>query len=118
MQVCIMKPLLENDKLVCAHQGVVQLKSDKGKDLLVDDNGVITESDLMNSPISGCSHNILGVPKPCTKIVQIPPNALSETLEVNGEGVVLEDMVSMIMTDNGVPLQLQGSQEKSLELDK
>ena len=113
MQVCIMKPLLENDKLVCAHQGIVQLKSDKGKDLLVDDNGV-----MMNSPISGCSHNILGVPKPCTKIVQIPPNALSETLEVNGERVVLEDMVSMIMTDNGVPLQLQGSQEKSLELDK
>lgn len=113
-----MKPLLENDKLICAHQGIVQLKSDKGKDLLLDDNGVITENDLINSPIIGCSHNILGVPKPCTKIVQIPPNALSNTLSVNGEGVVLEDMVSMIMTDNGVPLQLQCNQEKSLELDK
>lgn len=113
-----MKPLLENDKLVCAHQGVVQLKSDKGKELLVDDNGVITASDLLNASISGCSHNILGVPKPCTKILQIPPNALSETLSVQGEGVVLEDMVSIILTDNGVPLQLQNSQEKSLELDK
>ncbi len=112
-----MKPLLENDKLVCIHQGIVQLKSDKGNCLLVEDSGVITESDLKNSPIVGCSHNILGVPKPCTKIVQIPPTALSESLEVNGERVVLEDMVNMIMTDNGVPLQLQCNQEKSLELD-
>ena len=79
---------------------------------------VITESDLKNAVISGCSHNIAGIPKPCTKIVQIPPNALSELLEVNGEKVVLEDNVTMIMTDNGVPLQLQVQQEKPLELSK
>ena len=74
-----MKPLLENDKLVCAHQGVVQLKSDKGKELLLDDNGVLTASDLLNASISGCSHNILGVPKPCTKILQIPPILLQSS---------------------------------------
>ena len=111
-----MKPLLSSDKLVCAHQGVVQLQSVKGKELAGE--SVITESDLKNAVISGCSHNIAGIPKPCTKIVQIPPNALSELLEVNGEKVVLEDNVTMIMTDNGVPLQLQVQQEKPLELSK
>lgn len=113
-----MKPLLENDKVVCAHNGMVQLKSDKGKDLNVDGNPVITKSDLMNASISGCTHNIAGVPKPCTKITQIPDNALSTLIETGGEAVVLEDMLSMVMTDNGVPLQLQGNQEKSLILDK
>ena len=113
-----MKPLLSSDKLVCAHQGVVQLKSVKGKELDIAGESVITESDLKNAVISGCSHNIAGIPKPCTKIVQIPPNALSELLEVNGEKVVLEDNVTMIMTDNGVPLQLQVQQEKPLELSK
>ena len=73
---------------------------------------------MKNAVISGCSHNIAGIPKPCTKIVQIPPNALSKLLEVNGEKVVLEDNVTMIMTDNGVPLQLQVQQEKPLELSK
>ena len=95
-----MKPLLSSDKLVCAHQGVVQLQSVKGKELEIAGESVITESDLKNAVISGCSHNIAGIPKPCTKIVQIPPNALR------------------IMTDNGVPLQLQVQQEKPLELSK
>ena len=113
-----MKPLLSSDKLVCAHQGVVQLQSVKGKELYIAGESVITESDLKNAVISGCSHNIAGIPKPCTKIVQIPPNALSKLLEVNGEKVVLEDNVTMIMTDNGVPLQLQVQQEKPLELSK
>ena len=113
-----MKRLLSSDKLVCAQQGVVQLKSVKGKELDIAGESVITESDLKNAVISGCSHNIAGIPKPCTKIVQIPPNALSELLEVNGEKVVLEDNVTMIMTDNGVPLQLQVQQEKPLELSK
>lgn len=113
-----MKPLLASDKLVCSHNGVVQVQSDKGKELELSGAGVITESDLKNAVISGCSHNIAGIPKPCTKIVQIPPTALSELIEVNGEKVVLEDNLSMIMTDNQVPIQLQGQQEKALETSK
>ena len=50
--------------------------------------------------------------------MQIPPNALSELIEVNGEKVVLEDNVTMILTDNGVPLQLQVQQEKPLTTSK
>lgn len=106
-----MKPLLENDKVICAHNGIVQLKSDKGSDLIINGNPAITKSDLINASISGYTHNIAGVPKPCIKIMQIPDN------ETGGEAVVLEDMPSMIMTDNGVPLQLQGNQEKPLILD-
>ncbi len=112
-----MKPLLENDKVICAHNGIVQLKSDKGSDLIINGNPAITKSDLINASISGCTHNIAGVPKPCTKIMQIPDNALSTLIETGGEKVVLEDMLSMIMTDNGVSLQLQGNQEKPLILD-
>ena len=113
-----MKPLLSSDKLVCSHHGVVQLQSIKGKELEISGGGVITESDLKNAVIVGCSHNIAGIPKPCTKIMQIPPNALSELIEVNGEKVVLEDNVTMILTDNGVPLQLQVQQEKPLTTSK
>lgn len=112
-----MKPLLENDKVVCAHNGTIQIKSDKGKALLVNGHPVVTKSDLMNASISGCTHNIAGVPKPCTKIIQIPDNALSTLIETGDEPVVLEDMLSMIMTDNSVPLQLQGNQEKPFILD-
>ena len=107
-----MKPLLSSDKLVCSHQGVVQLQSIKGKELEISGGGVITESDLKNAVIVGCSHNIAGIPKPCTKIMQIPP------IEVNGEKVVLEDNVNMVLTDNGVPLQLQVQQEKPLTTSK
>lgn len=113
-----MKPLLSTDKLVCSHQGVVQLQSIKGNELEVAGGNIITESDLKNALISGCSHTIAGIPKPCTKIVQIPSNALSEVLFVNGEKVVLEDKVSIIMTDNGFPLQLQAHQEKAIEVNK
>ena len=38
-----MKPLLENDKVVCAHNGTIQIKSDKGKALLVNGHPVVTK---------------------------------------------------------------------------
>lgn len=112
-----MKPLLENDILTCAHNGIVQLKSNLGADLNVDGAGVITKSDLLNAAIIGCSNNIAGIPKPCLKIAQIPPNALSQNLLVNDEEIVLEDMISSILTDNSVPLQMPSKKEKSLEVD-
>lgn len=111
-----MKPLLSSDRLVCFHNGVVQFQQTNGKELEVLGGGVITESNLKNAVIVGCSHNIVGIPKPCTKIMQIPPNALSELIEVNGEKVVLEDNVNKILTDNGVPLQLQVHHEKPITI--
>lgn len=113
-----MSPLLANDKLFCSHNGQVQLQSNMGKNLEVKGAAVITKSDLMSAPISGCSNNIAGVPQPCTSIPMVPDNVLSQSLSVGGEGVVLADMVSMIMTDKGVPLMLQGNPPKLVEVSK
>lgn len=62
-----MKPLFENNKVVCAHKGMAQLKSDRWKDLIINDNSVITKNDLMNASISGYTYNIAEVPKPYKK---------------------------------------------------
>lgn len=71
----------------------------------------------MNASIFGYAYNIAGVPKPCTKIMQVSENALSTLIEKGSKVFVLEDMLPIIMTDNGVPLQLQGNQGKTLVLD-
>lgn len=113
-----MYPLLENDKLFCSHNGQVQLKSNMGKNLAVKGVAVITKTDLLSSSISGCTNNIAGVPQPCMLIPMVPDNVLSQSLSVGGEGVVLADMVSTIMTDKGVPLMLQGNQPKPVEVSK
>lgn len=47
----------------------------------------------------------------------VSENALSTLIETDSEFIVLEDMLSMIMTDNGVPLQMQGNKVKPLVLD-
>lgn len=97
-------PVLEDDVLICPHGGTVQLKANKGKPFKSQGVPLILEPDLINAPISGCSNNILGVPQPCTMVAVIPPAALS-LKKLNGEKAVMQDYVSMIMTDKGVPLQ-------------
>ncbi|WP_297814407.1 hypothetical protein [uncultured Helicobacter sp.] len=100
-------PLLESDILTCPHKGIVQLKSLCGNLLEVEGVGVITESDLLHSPIIGCTNNIAGIPTPCTQVSTIPPNAISLILEVNGSGVILQSQIPTILTDKGFPLTLQ-----------
>ena len=97
-------PVLEDDVLICPHGGKVQLTSNKGKPFKSQGVPLILEPDLINAPISGCSNNILGVPQPCTMVSVIPPSALS-LKKLNGEKAVMQDYVSMILTDKGVPLQ-------------
>ncbi|MDY5051632.1 MAG: hypothetical protein SPF17_09430 [Candidatus Mucispirillum faecigallinarum] len=97
-------PVLEDDVIMCPHGGQVQLKSNKGKPFKSQGVPLILEPDLINAPISGCSNNVLGVPQPCTMVAVIPPAALSMK-KLNGEKAVMQDYVSMIMTDKGVPLQ-------------
>lgn len=97
-------PVLEDDILMCPHGGQVQLKSIKGKPFKSDGVPIILEPDLINAPISGCSNSILGIPKPCTMVSVIPPATLSMK-KLNGEKAVMQDYVSMILTDKGVPLQ-------------
>lgn len=98
-------PVLEDDKLMCAHGGQVQLKSVKGKPFKSGDVSVILKSDLINAQICGCSNSYLGVPQPCSIVVNIPPSALSMK-KLNGDNAVMQDYASMIVTDKGVPLQI------------
>lgn len=98
-------PVLEDDILMCPHGGQVQLKSNKGKPFKSQGVPLILEPDLINAPISGCSNNILGVPLPCTMVAVIPPATLS-LKKLNGEKAVMQDYVSLIMTDKGFPLQI------------
>lgn len=99
-------PLLESDVLTCPHNGVVQLKSLCGDLLEVEGAGVITESDLLNSPIIGCTKTTAGIPTPCTLVTMIPLSAISSLLEVNDSGVILQSQIPTIKTDKGFPLTL------------
>ena len=101
----VLCPVLEDDIIMCPHGGRVQLKSVKGKPFESGDVPVILEPDMQNALISGCTNSILGVPSPCTMVVNIPPAALS-LKELNGEKAVMQDYVSLIMTDKGFPLQI------------
>lgn len=101
----MLSPVLEDDVLMCPHGGIVQLKSIKGKPFKSGGVPLILEPDLVNAVISGCSNSILGVPQPCTMVSVIPPSALS-LKKLNGEKAVMQDYVSMIMTDKGFPLQI------------
>ncbi|WP_289701229.1 hypothetical protein [Helicobacter rodentium] len=107
-------PLLESDILTCPHKGIVQLKSICGNLLEVEGVGVITESDLLHSPIIGCTNNIAGIPTPCTQVSTIPPNAISSILEVNGSGVIFQSQIPTILTDKGFPLTLQNKTSHNL----
>ena len=101
----LLYPVLEDDVIMCPHGGKVQLKSVKGKPFKSGGVPIILEPDMQNALISGCTNSILGVPTPCTMVVNIPPAALSlKTL--NGEKAVMQDYVSLIMTDKGFPLQI------------
>lgn len=101
----LLYPVLEDDVIMCPHGGKVQLKSVKGKPFKSGGVPIILEPDMQNALISGCTNSILGVPAPCTMVVNIPPAALSlKTL--NGEKAVMQDYVSLIMTDKGFPLQI------------
>lgn len=100
----MLHPVVENDVLMCAHGGIVQLKSIKGKPFKSGDISLILESDLQNAVITGCPNSVLGVPAPCTMVVNIPTAALS-IKKLNNERAVIQDYVSMILTDKGVPLQ-------------
>ena len=69
-------PILEDNEIKCPHNGVVQLKSNKGKSFKSKDIPMILESDLLNSFIIGCTNNIAGVPTPCMQIALILPSVM------------------------------------------
>ncbi len=109
----MLPPLLKGDKVTCMHGGEVQLVSQDGEPFCNDSDSFVLGNDLLQASISGCPNNILGVPKPCTKIVVIPPSSLSIT-KFNNQGVVVQEHLQTIMTDNMVGLILKQALEPNL----
>ena len=108
-----LNPLLETDKIECIHKGKVILQSST-KDLMCvqdsnnNDAGLISLQDLANAVIIGCTNNIVGIPNPCTKLVNIPNSICSTLLEIDNQKIVLAQATSQVITDKGSPLILQG----------
>jgi hypothetical protein len=82
--------LTETSKLVCAHQGTVQLTAGQSK-LTVSGAKVLVEGDLTSAPVSGC----LTVADPTTVTVQCltvfsTVGGVASKLTVQGKGVLLD----------------------------
>ncbi|WP_289769610.1 hypothetical protein [Helicobacter bilis] len=97
-------PILEDNELKCPHNGVVKLKSNKGKSFKSKGIPMILESDLINSSIVGCTNNIAGVPTPCTMVATILPNARA-LKKYNDDYPIMQDLVSgNVFSDKGFSL--------------
>ena len=85
-------PILEDDEIKCPHNGVVKLKSNKGKPFTSKGIPMILESDLLNSSIIGCTNPILSG-GPCTMVATILPNARG-LKKFNDDYPIMQDLVS------------------------
>lgn len=95
---------MEDDEIKCPHNGVVKLKSGKGKTLQSCGVPLILESDLLNAPIVGCTNNISGIPTPCTQVSVILPSARA-LKKHNDDYPIMQDLVSSgVFSDKGFPL--------------
>ncbi|WP_235688917.1 hypothetical protein [Campylobacter coli] len=102
--------LLENQNLECIHGGKVILKSNKGKSFKSDGIPIMLESDLLNSSIVACPNTIANVSSPCTKVVNVK-GSLSQK-KVNGEFVILQELISACTTDKGFALKVSFTPSK------
>ncbi|MWV62414.1 hypothetical protein DCO58_04345 [Helicobacter saguini] len=97
-------PILEDNEIKCPHNGIVKLKSNKGKNFKSNNKSMILESDLLNSQIIGCQNTILGVPTPCNLVSVILPAARA-LKKYNDDYPIMQDLVAgNIFTDKGFPL--------------
>ncbi|MBE9852380.1 hypothetical protein G6W42_07090 [Campylobacter concisus] len=92
-------PIIEDDVVVCPHGGHVILKSRAGRSIRSDDQGVILDTDFINSPIVGCSAK-----NPCTKVAYVPRAALS-LKSMNNHYAVMQDLVPACLSNTGSPLR-------------
>ena len=96
----MLHPILEDDEIKCPHNGVVQLKSNKGKPFKSKGIPMILESDLLNSHIIGCTNPLLSG-GPCTMVATILPNARG-LKKHNEDYPIMQDLVSSgVMSDYG-----------------
>ena len=97
-------PILEDNEIKCPHNGVVKLKSNKGKSFKSKGIPLVLESDLLNSHIIGCTNNIAGIPTPCTLISVILPSARA-LKKYNDDYPIMQDLcISGVMSDKGFPI--------------
>ena len=100
----MLHPILEDDEIKCPHNGVVKLKSNKGKPFKSKGIPLVLESDLLYSSIIGCTNNIAGVPTPCASVSVILPSARG-LKKFNDDYPIMQDLVSSgVMSDKGFPL--------------
>ena len=98
----MLHPILEDDEIKCPHNGVVKLKSNKGKPFKSKGIPMVLESDLLHSSIIGCTNNIAGVPTPCTSVSVILPSARG-LKKFNDDYPIMQDLVSSgVFSDKGV----------------
>ena len=96
-------PILEDNELKCPHNGVVKLKSNKGKPFKSKGIPMVLESDLLHSSIIGCTNPILSG-GPCTMVATILPNARG-LKKFNDDYPIMQDLVSgNVFSDKGFPL--------------
>ncbi|MDY5185081.1 MAG: hypothetical protein SPF53_04150, partial [Helicobacter trogontum] len=87
----------------CPHNGVVKLKSNKGKPFKSKGIPMILESDLLHSSIIGCTNPLLSG-GPCTMVATILPNARG-LKKFNDDYPIMQNLVSSgVMSDKGFPL--------------
>ena len=89
----MLHPILEDDEIKCPHNGVVKLKSNKGKSFKSKGIPMILESDLLHSSIIGCTNNIAGVPTPCASVSVILPSARG-LKKFNDDYPIMQDLVA------------------------
>ena len=89
----MLHPILEDNEIKCPHNGVVKLKSNKGKPFTSKGIPLVLESDLLHSSIIGCTNNIAGVPTPCTQVALILPSARG-LKKHNDDYPIMQDLVS------------------------
>ena len=100
----MLHPILEDSEIKCPHNGVVKLKSNKGKPFTSKGIPMVLESDLLNSSIIGCTNNIAGIPTPCSFVSVILPNARG-LKKFNDDYPIMQDLVSSgVLSDKGFPL--------------
>ncbi|WP_232000224.1 hypothetical protein [Helicobacter cinaedi] len=92
LSTAMLHPILEDDEIKCPHNGVVQLQSNKGKSITDKNIPFILETDLLNSPIIGCTNNIAGVPTPCTQVALILPSARG-LKKHNDDYPIMQDLI-------------------------
>ena len=88
----MLHPILEDNEIKCPHNGVVKLKSNKGKPFTSKGIPLVLESDLLHSSIIGCTNPILSG-GPCTMVATILPNARG-LKKFNDDYPIMQDLVS------------------------